>query len=251
MSPAALFDLTGRVALITGASRGLGRAMARGFAEAGADIVVASRHLEACQEVVAEVERIGRRAHPIAVHAGRWAELEHLVEEAYDRFGRVDVLVNNAGSSPLYDSLPAIDERLFDSVVNLNLKGPFRLAVLVAERMRAAGGGSIINISSLGATRPEAHALPYAAAKMGMDVVTVGLAQAYGPTVRVNSIRPGSFATTVSEHWTPDVVRRYSERVAAGRVADPREIVGTALYLASDASSFTTGAAIAVDGGPA
>jgi NAD(P)-dependent dehydrogenase (short-subunit alcohol dehydrogenase family) len=136
-------------------------------------------------------------------------------------------------------------------VVNLNLKGPFRLALLVAERMRADGGGSIINVTSLSAVRPEPRALPYAAAKAGLEVVTAGLAQAYAPTVRVNSIRPGSFATDVIRHWPPEVRERYASGVALRRLGDPAEITGAALYLASDASSFTTGSTISVDGGPA
>jgi NAD(P)-dependent dehydrogenase (short-subunit alcohol dehydrogenase family) len=186
----------------------------------------------------------------VAAHLGRWEALPELLGAAEEAFGDVDVLVNNAGSSPPYDSLADVSEALFDSVVNLNLKGPFRLSVLAAERMRRRGRGSIINISSLGATRPEVRALPYAAAKMALDVITVGLAAEYGPQVRINSIRPGSFATDVSAHWSQEIVDGYAGRVALGRVAAPREIVGTALYLASDASSFTTGTTIAVDGGP-
>jgi NAD(P)-dependent dehydrogenase (short-subunit alcohol dehydrogenase family) len=236
--------------VITGASRGLGRAMALAFAAAGADVVVSSRKLDACAEVVAEIEAAGGRALPVAAHVGHWDELPGLLDAAEERFGRLDVLVNNAGSSPLYDSLPDVSEKLMDSVLALNFKGPFRLAVLAAERMRAAGGGSIINISSLGAIRPEPRALPYAAAKMALDVATAGLAMTYGPTVRVNSIRPGSFASDVSNHWTEQEKTLYSQRVALQRIAAPNELVGTALYLAGDASSFTTGTTISVDGGP-
>lgn len=241
--------LSGRTVLVTGASRGLGRAMSLGFAEAGANLVLASRRLDACEEVAEEVRRRGAQALPVAAHVGHWEELPGLVDAAYERFGSIDVLVNNAGSSPVYDSLEQVSEQLFDSTIALNFKGPFRLAVLVAEGMRRMGGGSIINISSLSAVRPEARALPYAAAKMALDVVTMGLAQEFAPTVRVNSIRPGSFATTVSEHWTDEQRAAYAHRVALGRVAEPGEIVGAALYLASAASSFTTGSVISVDGG--
>jgi NAD(P)-dependent dehydrogenase (short-subunit alcohol dehydrogenase family) len=244
------FSLAGRTALITGASRGLGREIALAFADAGADVVVTSRNLESCQEVAAEVECRGRRALAIACHIGRWEQLAPLAETAWDHFGGLDVLVNNAGSSPLYDSLATVSESMFDSVLNLNLKGPFRLGVLVAERMRARGRGSIINITSLAADRPEPGALPYAAAKAGLEVMTRGMAAAYGPEVRVNSIRPGSFATGVSRHWSPDVAERYASRVALGRIGDPREITRAALYLASDAAAFTTGATLSVDGGP-
>ncbi|MDQ1735120.1 MAG: hypothetical protein QOH56_1371 [Pseudonocardiales bacterium] len=244
------FSLSGKVVVLTGGSRGLGRAMSLALAEAGASVVVASRTLAACRSVAEEITAAGGQALAHACHVGHWDELQPLLDSAYDRFGRLDVLVNNAGSSVLYDSLATVSEDLFDRTVALNLKGPFRLAVLAAERMRAERGGSIINISSLGAHRPEARALPYAAAKAGLDVVTVALAQEYGPSVRVNSIRPGSFATDVARHWDAVTTERYASRVALGRVAEPDEIVGTTLYLASDASSFTTGAVITVDGGP-
>lgn len=244
------FSLSGRTAVVTGGSRGLGRAMSLGLAAAGASVVVTSRSLSSCQAVVAEIEAAGGQAFAHSCHVGHWPELEPLLDAAQDRFGRLDVLVNNAGSSVLYDSLADVSEDLFDRTVALNLKGPFRLAVLAAERMRAAGGGSIVNISSLAAHRPEARALPYAAAKAGLDAVTAALAHEYAPTVRVNSIRPGSFASDVARHWDAATADYYAGRVALGRVADPDELVGTVLYLASGAASFTTGAILTVDGGP-
>ncbi|WP_242417912.1 SDR family NAD(P)-dependent oxidoreductase, partial [Frankia sp. CpI1-P] len=146
-----LFDLTDRVVLITGGSRGLGREMAFGAARCGADVVIASRDLDSCTATAAEIEaETGRTALPYAVHVGRWDELPGLVDAAYERFGKVDALINNAGMSPLYDTLGDVNEKLFDAVVNLNLKGPFRLSVLVGERMVAAGRGSIVNVSSTG-----------------------------------------------------------------------------------------------------
>ena len=245
-----LFSLEGRTALITGASRGLGREMALAFAAAGADVVVVSRNLSACQQVAAEIEERGRRALALQCHVGRWEQLPVLVNAAWEYAGGLDVLVNNAGSAPVYDSLASVPEAMFDSVLNLNLKGPFRLGALVADRMQARGSGSIINITSLAATRPEPSALPYAAAKAALEVITVGMAAAYGPEVRVNNIRPGSFATSVSKHWSQDVADRYGSRVALRRIGAASEITGAALYLASDASAFTTGATLAVDGGP-
>lgn len=256
LDPPPSFDLTGKVALVTGGTRGLGREMVAGFAQAGADVVIASRDARACAAYAAEITAAtGRRALPYGVHVGHWDELAGLVDAAYATFGQVDVLVNNAGSSPLYDSVDAISEELFDKVIAVNLKGPFRLSALVGTRMAAVrgdgevAGGSIINISSAAAARPRADGLPYAAAKAGLNALTAGLARTFGPAVRCNAIMAGTFLTDVSKAWDHD---RFSERArgfALQRGAQPREIVGTALYLASDASSYTTGAVITVDGG--
>ena len=244
------FDLTGRVALVTGATRGLGRAMVDGFAQAGADVVVVSRKADACEQVAKQLAAdYGVETLPRAAHVGRWAELDGLVEDAYDRFGRVDVLVNNAGMSPLYDSVDSVSEELFDKVVAVNLKGPFRLAALVGTRMAAGDGGSIINISSAGALRPRADILPYAAAKAGVNALTQGMAYAFGPSVRCNAIVAGTFMTDVSSSWDMDAFNARAQAFALQRGGQPDEIVGAALYLASDASSYTTGSLLTVDGG--
>ncbi|WP_029431356.1 SDR family NAD(P)-dependent oxidoreductase [Blastococcus sp. URHD0036] len=247
-----LFDLTGGVALVTGGSKGLGREMVLGLARCGADVVIASRDLAACEAVAAEVEATtGRAALPYAVHAGRWDQLPGLVDAAYERFGRIDVLINNAGMSPVYDGLGDVTEKLFDVVLNLNLKGPFRLSTLVGERMVAAGRGSIVNVSSTGSIRPNAAIAPYAAAKAGLNSLTDSLALAFGPTVRVNTLMAGPHATDAHPEWvehtgTGDGIFPGHALQRAGR---PSEIVGAALYLASDASSYTTGATLRVDGG--
>jgi NAD(P)-dependent dehydrogenase (short-subunit alcohol dehydrogenase family) len=243
--------LAGRVSLVTGGSRGLGRAMALGFADAGADVIVTSRKLENCQAVAKEVEAKGRRALAIACHVGHWDELEGLVAQSYDAFGRVDVLVNNAGMSLLYDSLPEVSELMWDKVVDLNLKGPFRLTALVGSRMASGPhGGSIINISSTGSIRPAPGMLPYDAAKAGLNALTVGFAHAFGPTVRVNCIMAGPFMTDVTAAWDiPAFERGAKANFALERGGQPDEIVGAALYFASDASSYTTGAILRVDGG--
>jgi len=243
--------LTGRVALVTGGSRGLGREMVHAFADAGADVVIASRKEDACLRVAEEIRgRTGRRALGIGCHVGRWADLDRLVDRVYAEFGQVDVLVNNAGMSPLYPSLSEISEELYDKVFATNLKGPFRLSALVGERMTAGSGGSIINISSIAAIRPSTNELPYAAAKAGLNTITQGFALALGPKVRVNCIMVGPFLTDISASWDVESFSAFAEeRYALGRLGNPPEIVGTALYLASDASSFTTGAVIPVDGG--
>lgn len=249
-APGELFDLTGKVALITGGSRGLGRAMALAFARAGADVVIASRKLDACEATAAEIRALGRRALPYACHVGQWEQLDGLVEAAYRHFGQVDVLVNNAGMSPLYPSLVEVSEALWDKVLAVNLKGPFRLSALVGSRMAAGTGGSIINISSVAAVRPTPMETPYGAAKAGLNALTIAFAHAYGPKVRVNCIMAGPFLTDISKAWNVELVTKMLEAGAAlKRAGNPDEIVGAALYFASDASSFTTGAVLQVDGG--
>jgi NAD(P)-dependent dehydrogenase (short-subunit alcohol dehydrogenase family) len=248
--PGELFDLSGRVALVTGGSRGLGRSMVFGFARAGADVIVSSRKLDACVTVAHEVEKeTRRRAVAIACHVGHWDQLEQLADAAYAEFGRVDVLVNNAGMSPLYPSPIDVTEALYDKVFDVNLKGPFRLSALIGTRMAAAEGGSIINVSSMGAVRPDGSIIPYAAAKAGVNAMTAALAHAFGPKVRVNCIMPGSFMTDVTQSWDLEAFAVSAKRFALQRGGDPDEIIGTALYLASDASSYTTGTVIAVEGG--
>jgi NAD(P)-dependent dehydrogenase (short-subunit alcohol dehydrogenase family) len=244
--------LEGKVALVTGGSRGLGREMVHAFATAGADVIVASRKQEACDAVAREVRcATGRRALAFSCHVGRWLEVERLTAAAFDEFGHVDVLVNNAGMSPLYPSLADVSEELFDKVLSVNLKGPFRLCALVGSRMAQGDGGSIINVSSVAAIRPTAAELPYAAAKAGLDVLTAGFAQAYGPKVRVNSIMAGPFMTDIAKAWDAEAFAALAKTSPLGRGGRPGEIVGAAMYLASDASSFTTGTVLRVDGGMA
>jgi NAD(P)-dependent dehydrogenase (short-subunit alcohol dehydrogenase family) len=256
LEPQRLFDLSGKVAVVTGGSRGLGRALVDGLASAGADVVVASRKLDNCQRTAEEVEKsTGRRAVALACHVGKWEDCDRLIEEVVSTFGRIDVLVNNAGMSPLYPSLPELTQELFDKTMAVNLRGPFRLACLAAERMASGDGGSIINISSIGSLGGGGGkgrggmALPYACAKAGLNVMTLGLAHAYAPKVRVNAVLPGSFWTDVSKHWPEGLVN--AENIPLERIADPREMVGAVTYLASDASSYTTGALLRVDGGVA
>jgi NAD(P)-dependent dehydrogenase (short-subunit alcohol dehydrogenase family) len=223
--------------------------MALALAAAGADIIVASRNGGACEEVASEVRALGRRALAHSCHVGRWEQIDGLIDASYAEFGRIDILINNAGKSPLYDSVTGISEAMFDSVVALNLKGPFRLSAMVGTRMAEGGGGSIVNISSIASENPAADSIPYAAAKAGLNAVTVGLARALAPKVRVNAILPGAFRTDVSAHWTPEVTKKFAEAAALGRVGEPDEITGAVLYLVSDAASFTTGTLLRVDGG--
>jgi NAD(P)-dependent dehydrogenase (short-subunit alcohol dehydrogenase family) len=245
-----LFDLTGKVALVTGGSRGLGREMVRAFARAGADVVIASRKMDACEALAKEVAAETRQqAMPYACHVGYWDQLDGLVEAAYERFGKIDILVNNAGMSPIYDNVAEVSEALYDKVLDVNLKGPFRLMALVGTRMAAGEGGSIINISSIGAIRHVPNTIPYSAAKAGLNAMTEGFAHTFGPRVRVNAIMCGMFFTDISKAWDMAAYEEIAKTMALRRGGDPHEIVGAALYFAGDASSYCTGAVLRLDGG--
>jgi NAD(P)-dependent dehydrogenase (short-subunit alcohol dehydrogenase family) len=246
-----LFDMTGKVAVVTGGSRGLGREMVLAFAERGADVVIASRKVQNCEAVADEVRALGRRALAVGYHAASWSGADELAAAAWAEFGRIDVLVNNAGMSPLYPSVDAITEDLFDKVIGVNLKGPFRLSAIVGTRMAADGGGSIIFVSSVASQRTSPSELVYGAAKAGVNALTYGLARTLGPTVRVNCIVPGPFLTDISKAWDLDAFERSAKGAfALGRGGEPHEIVGAALYFATGASTYTTGTTLNVDGGP-
>ena len=246
-------DLFGKVAVVTGGSRGLGRAMSLAFAEHGATVVVASRRLEACEELADLItELTGVRAFARACHVGRWDDCTALVESVLADLGHIDILVNNAGMSPVYPSLSEVSEELFDKVIGVNLKGPFRLSSLVGEHMAQGAGGSIINITSIAAVQPRPGEAPYGAAKSGLANLTMSMAHAFGPTVRVNAIMAGPFLTDVTAHWDMEEFDRIAQSsIPLKRGGRPEEITGAALYLASDLSSYTTGAVIKVDGGTA
>ena len=243
-------DLSGRVAIVTGGSKGLGLAMAKGFARAGADIVVSSRKLEACETAAREIESLGRRALPVACHVGDWAQCDALIERVVREFGRIDILVNNAGIAPVAPRLIDVTEALFDKTIGVNLKGPLRLSARAAEHMPK--GSTILNISSVASVRPNSMTAVYAAAKAGLNVLTSVMAQEFAPKgIRVNGIVCGMFWT---DSFRAGLPRDASVDVASQanvlrRIAQPEEIVGTALYLVSEASSYTTGQLLQVDGG--
>ncbi len=244
------FDLTGKIALITGGGRGMGREIARAYAEHGADVIIASRKLEILEAAALEIaEATGRHAVARQCHVGEWDEVTALVESVYDEFGRIDVLVNNAGMSPLYPSLSEVSQALWQKVIDVNLTGPFRMSALVGERMQAGDGGAIINVSSTSSIRPGRAEVPYAAAKSAINSLTTGLAQSLGPNVRVNCIMPGPFRTDISEAWDWNVIDRAMASTPMKRVGEADEIVGAALLLGSSAGSYINGAIIRVDGG--
>ena len=245
------YDFTGKVVVITGGSRGLGHAMALGFAAAGANLVIASRKLDACEATVKEIRALGRDGSAHAIHVGKWEDCNRLADEVYARWGKADVLINNAGLSPLAPSSIETSEELFDKIIDVNLKGPFRLSALFGSRMAAGDGGAIINISSTASIRPNPETAPYAAAKAGLNILTVACAKEYGPKVRVNCIICGPFHTDVSKGWsrTADFTRRARETFPLQRAGEPHAMVGAALYFASPAASFTTGTTLTIDGG--
>jgi NAD(P)-dependent dehydrogenase (short-subunit alcohol dehydrogenase family) len=249
-TPGQLFDLTGRVAVVTGGSRGIGRAVAEGLATAGADVVVASRKADACEAAAKEIAAgTGRRALPVACHVGRWEDCDRLVETVYREFGRCDVLVNNAGMSPLYDSLDSVTRELYDKVHAVNASGPFRLCALVGPRMAEGDSGSIINVTTAGSLRPGVDDLPYAMAKASLNALTLGLAGAWAPKVRANLVLPGAFDTDITKAWRPDTKRLAGEMNPMKRIGQPTDMVGVCVFLASEAAAYINGAQILADGG--
>lgn len=244
-------DLRGRVAVVTGGSRGLGLAISHGLAQAGAHVVVASRKLEACEEVAKQLTALGTAASAHAFDAGRWEDCDRLFDEVKARWGRAHILVNNAGKSPVAPSSLETSQDLFDKIIAINLRTPFRLCALFGDHMRAQGGGAIVNISSTGALRPEANFAPYAASKSGLHILTQTFAKEFAPDVRVNTVLPGPFHTDSTKAWSrSEGFARYAKRAQPlGRAGEPEEIVGAVLYLVSDLASYTTGVALPVDGG--
>ena len=243
-------SLEGKVAIVTGGSRGIGRAVAEGMAAEGASVVIASRKLDSCERAAAEIaSATGQRTLPVAFHAGRWDDADSLVDAVYGEFGRCDVLVNNAGMSPLYPDLPSISEELYDKVHAVNARGPFRLSALVGSRMAEGDGGVILNVTTAGTLRPTANELPYAMAKAGLNALTLALAGTWAPKVRANLLIPGAFDTDIATHWPEEMRDAVARMNPLGRMGVPQDVVGIAVLLASDAGSYINGAQILLDGG--
>ncbi|HSR13191.1 MAG TPA: SDR family oxidoreductase [Thermodesulfobacteriota bacterium] len=252
------FSLQGKCAVVTGGSRGIGKAVAQGFAKAGARVAVTSRKINDLEATAAEIRSFGGEAFPIQAHLARTEEINRMVETVMAKFGRIDVLVNNAGASPAMGSVLESDERLWETVINLNLRGLYFTSQAVARIMKKQGGGRIINIASIDGFRPEPGVSVYSISKAGVRMITRAFAVELAPFgVRVNTIAPGPISTKMLDsHWAhlpPDQFKKEKEAMASmtpmGRIGEPDEIAGAAIYLASDASSYTTGTEIVIDGG--
>ena len=252
-----LFSLEGKVALVTGSSRGIGKATALGFAEAGADVVVTSRKLPDLEMVAEEIRDMGRKSLPVACHVGRMDQIKSLVETVVAEFGKIDILVNNAGTSPVGDPAMIVEERAWDVIMNLNLKGLFFLSQSVARVMKEHGGGKIVNVASVDAYRPELNAGIYSISKAGVVMATKVMAGEWAKhNIRVNCIAPGAIETRLYDaHWfnVPEEMKKakveVAKKIPAGYIGQPDDIAGAMIYLASDASNYMTGETIIIDGG--
>ena len=246
-----MIDLTGKIAVVTGGSRGLGLEITRGLSRAGATVAIASRKLEACDKVVAELAAAGRHASAHTFDATQWEDCDRLYEEVMQRWGGAQILINNVGKSPVAPSALETTQELFDKIIAVNLRSVFRLSALFGTQMFRGEGGSIVNISSTGSLRPSPVFATYAAAKAGVNVLTATFAQEFAPKVRVNTVMPGPFHTDQTKAWSrsEEFQRHAAHALPLGRAGEPPEIAGAVLYLVSDLASFTTGACLTVDGG--
>ena len=258
MTDLSRFSLEGKVALVTGGSRGIGRAIALGLAKAGADVIVTSRKLPDLEEVAAEIRKLGRKAMPIAAHIGKMESIQPLVDAVMKEFGRIDILVNNAGCTPAMGTILENEERLWDTIMNLNLKGLYFMSQAVARIMKVQGGGSIINTASMDGYKPEPYVGIYSISKAAVIMATKSMALELAPfNIRANAIAPGPITTKMLDsHWVhlPEEQAKAEKaemvkHVPIGRIGEPDEMVGAVIYLASDASSYTTGDTILMDGG--
>ncbi|MBX7165440.1 MAG: glucose 1-dehydrogenase [Pirellulales bacterium] len=247
-----MFDLTGKVAIVTGASKGIGEGIARGLAQFGAKVVVSSRKQEAVDEVAASLKAEGHDAFGVACHVGDLAQLDKLVSDTLAHYGGVDILVNNAAANPVFGPVIHTDVSAYNKIMDVNVRGPFELAKKVFESMSSRGGGSIINISSIGGLRPEPGLGIYSVSKTALLGLTKVLATEWGPAkIRVNAVCPGLVKTKFSQAlWASDeILKHFLETVPLGYVAQPDEIVPLCAFLASPASAYCTGGVFVIDGG--
>ena len=247
-----LFRLNGKIALITGASKGIGEAMARGLAEFGARVVVSSRNQAAVDEVAAAFQADGLDAIAIAANIGHREDIDRLVERTVERCGGIDIIINNAAANPVFGPIQETDERAFDKIIDVNLKGPFELCKKAYPVLKERGGGSIINLSSIGGITPEQFIGIYSVSKAAINSLTKAMAQDWGKdNIRVNAICPGLIKTRFSEAlWRNDaILQRFVDNIPLGRPGQADDIAGLAVFLASDAAAYCTGGIYMVDGG--
>jgi NAD(P)-dependent dehydrogenase (short-subunit alcohol dehydrogenase family) len=247
------FALDGKVTLVTGASRGIGRAAAVGFAQAGSDLILTSRKAEDLEKVAAEIRAEGRRALVISAHLGRMEDIRKVADTSIAAFGRVDILINNAGTSPAFSSFLDVEEKLWDTIINLNLKGLFFLSQAIARSMKETGGGCIVNVASIDTFLPTPDNGVYSISKAGVGMATKAMARELARyNIRVNAIAPGFVRTQMLElgyKVKPETHEQHLGRVPMGTIGNPEDMVGTMIYLASDASKYVTGHIALVDGG--
>ena len=246
------FELNGKVAIITGASKGIGESIARGLAEFGAKVVISSRKQEAVDAVAAGFKKDGLEAVGIACHVGDKAQLENLVTQTVAKYGGVDILINNAASNPVYAPLHQVEDAIFDKIMNINVKACFILANLCYPIMKARGGGSIINIASVEGLKPSAGLGLYSVSKAALSMLTKSQAKEWGQVgIRSNAICPGLIQTKFSAAlWKNEkILNQVESHLPSGRMAQPDEMAGLALFLASGASSYCTGGVYTTDGG--
>jgi NAD(P)-dependent dehydrogenase (short-subunit alcohol dehydrogenase family) len=247
-----MFELNGKVALVSGASKGIGEAIARGLAEFGARVVVSSRKQDAVDKVAEAFMADGLEATGIAANMGRIEDIHALVDKTVETYGGIDIIVNNAATNPVFGPIQDTEERAFDKILDVNLKGPFELCKKAYPVLKKRGGGSIIHISSIGGIRPEAGIGIYSVSKAAINNLTMAMAQDWGPdNIRVNSICPGLIKTKFSEAlWgNEEIMQRFLKHIPLRRAGTTDDVTGLAVFLASDAAAYCTGSLYMVDGG--
>ncbi|MGB9736620.1 MAG: SDR family NAD(P)-dependent oxidoreductase [bacterium] len=246
------FRLDGKVAIITGASRGIGEAIARAFASAGAKLVLSSRKQTELDQVAERIRAEGGEAYVVPAHAGKIEDIKSLVQKTVEHYGRIDILVNNAGTNPVFGPIINVDEKVWDKIFEVNLRGFFFLSKEVANIMSEKGGGVIINMASVAGIKPGLGLGAYSISKAGVIMLTRVLAQEWaGMNIRVNAIAPGVIKTKFAEalYSSPELTEEILRGISIKRLGEPEDIVGVALFLASEASAYITGETIVVDGG--
>ena len=247
-----IFDMSGKVALVTGASRGIGESIARTLASYGAHVIVSSRKLDACDAVAASIREEGGSAEAIACHVGDMAQIDTLFKAIKSKHKKLDVLVNNAATNPVFGHVLDTDQSSYEKTVEVNIRGYLFMSIAAGKLMRTQGGGSIINTASVNGVIPGSGQVIYSMTKAAVISMTKGFAKECGAfNIRVNALLPGLTQTKFASALTDndDILKSVLKRVPLGRMAQPDEMAGTVLYLASDASSYTTGAELVVDGG--